>query len=50
MVQAAIEMIDIGANTASAAAASSCVGSAAISNSTTAPVPASPWTTPIPKA
>ena len=46
-VQAAIETIDIGANTASASAASSCVGSAAIRSSTTAPVPASPWSSPI---
>ena len=37
----------MGANTASAAAASSCVGSAAISSSTTAPVPARPCSTPI---
>lgn len=42
VVQAAIEMTDTGAKTASAAAASAWLGSAASRRSTTAPVPASP--------
>ena len=49
-VQSAIETADIGANTASAADAASGFGSAAISSSTTAPVPASPCSRPIPNA
>ena len=46
----AIETIDIGAKTASAAAASTRPGSAAISSTTTAPVPARPCSMPIPNA
>ncbi len=49
-MHATIETIDIGANTASASAASSWVGSAAISRSTTAPVPARPWSSPMDSA
>ena len=47
VVQSAIETIDIGANTASASAASSWVGRAASSSTTTAPVPASPCRRPM---
>ena len=50
VVQSAIETADIGAKTASAAHASSGVGSAAISSSTTAPVPARPCSRPMPNA
>ncbi len=49
-VIADIETIDIGAKTASAAVASSLPGTAAISRTTIAPVPASPCRTPIRKA
>ncbi len=49
-MQAVIERTLIGAKTAIAAAASTLLGIAAISSTTTAPVPASPCRTPIPKA
>src|SRR5262249_129180 len=45
-----MDTADIGANTASAAAASSLPGRAAISNRATAPVPATPWRRPRPSA
>ena len=50
MVQAAMENTDIGANTASAAAASTWSGRAVISSTTTAPVPASPCSVPMANA
>ena len=50
LVHPAIDTTDIGAKSASAAAASRRSGRAATSRSTTAPVPARPWSAPIANA